>query len=74
LHSSPADVAETSYICLAGTKQALTVRLVVRRVRPEPRQPHAPTIMSPPVTDCSDQCITLVTGVTRWVVEDPVRL
>jgi hypothetical protein len=33
---SGADVAETSYTCFAGTKQALTVRLVVRRVRPTP--------------------------------------
>src|SRR3954449_3548850 len=33
---SGADIAETSYTCFAGTKQALTVRLVVRRVRPTP--------------------------------------
>jgi hypothetical protein len=33
---SGADVAETTYTCFAGTKQALTVRLVVRRVRPTP--------------------------------------
>ncbi|WP_261325582.1 hypothetical protein [Modestobacter marinus] len=33
---SGADVAETAYTCFAGTKQALTVRLVVRRVRPTP--------------------------------------
>ncbi|PZS34450.1 MAG: IS1380 family transposase [Pseudonocardiales bacterium] len=33
---SGADVAETSYTAFAGTKQAMTVRLVVRRVRPTP--------------------------------------
>jgi integrase len=31
---SGADIAETSHTCFAGTQQALTVRLVVRRVRP----------------------------------------
>src|SRR3954454_8079324 len=33
---SGADIAETAYPCFAGTKQPLTVRLVVRRVRPTP--------------------------------------
>jgi hypothetical protein len=33
---SGADVAETSYTCFAGTKHAITVRLIVRRVRPTP--------------------------------------
>lgn len=33
---SGADVAETSYTCFAGTKQAMRVRLIVRRVRPTP--------------------------------------
>lgn len=33
---SGADVAETSYTCFAGTRNAITVRLVVRRVRPTP--------------------------------------
>ncbi|MDP9397636.1 MAG: IS1380 family transposase [Actinomycetota bacterium] len=33
---SGADVAETPFVCFAGTKQAMTVRLVVRRVRPTP--------------------------------------
>lgn len=33
---SGADVAETTYTCFADTKQALTVQLVVRRVRPTP--------------------------------------
>ena len=33
---SGADVAETSYTAFAGTKQAITVRLIVRRVRPTP--------------------------------------
>src|SRR3954453_4802809 len=36
---SGADIAETAYTCFAGTKQALTVRLVVRRVRAPPRPP-----------------------------------
>jgi len=31
-----ADVAETSYRCFAGTRDAIDVRLVVRRVRPTP--------------------------------------
>ena len=33
---SGADVAETSYTCFAGTTHAMTVRLIVRRVRPTP--------------------------------------
>jgi hypothetical protein len=33
---SGADVAETTYTCFAGTPQARSVRLVVRRVRPTP--------------------------------------
>lgn len=33
---SGADVAETSYTAFAGTKQAMNVRLIVRRVRPTP--------------------------------------
>ena len=33
---SGADVAETSYTAFAATKQAITVRLIVRRVRPTP--------------------------------------
>ena len=33
---SGADVAETSYTAFAGTKEAVQVRLVVRRVRPTP--------------------------------------
>src|SRR5919107_1185740 len=33
---SGADVAETSYRCFAGTRDAIDVRLVVRRVRPTP--------------------------------------
>lgn len=33
---SGADVAETSYRCFAHTKEAIDVRLVVRRVRPTP--------------------------------------
>jgi hypothetical protein len=33
---SGADVAETSYTAFAGTKHALDVRLIVRRVRPTP--------------------------------------
>lgn len=33
---SGADVAETSYTCFAGTKDATEVRLIVRRVRPTP--------------------------------------
>jgi hypothetical protein len=33
---SGADVAETSYTAFAGTKQAMPVRLIVRRVRPTP--------------------------------------
>jgi hypothetical protein len=33
---SGADVAETSYTAFAGTKDARTVRLIVRRVRPTP--------------------------------------
>jgi hypothetical protein len=33
---SGADVAETSYTAFAGTGQAMTVRLIVRRVRPTP--------------------------------------
>ncbi len=33
---SGADVAETSYTAFAGTKHAMTVRLIVRRVRPTP--------------------------------------
>jgi hypothetical protein len=33
---SGADVAETSYTCFAGTRHAMTVRLIVRRVRPTP--------------------------------------
>lgn len=33
---SGADVAETRYTCFAGTKEAVEVRLVVRRVRPTP--------------------------------------
>jgi hypothetical protein len=33
---SDADVAETSYTAFAGTKQAMRVRLIVRRVRPTP--------------------------------------
>ncbi|MFP1630083.1 IS1380 family transposase [Streptomyces sp. 5K101] len=33
---SGADVAETSYTCFAHTKTPLTVRLIVRRVRPTP--------------------------------------
>jgi hypothetical protein len=33
---SGADVAETPYTCFAGTPQAMSVRLVVRRVRPTP--------------------------------------
>jgi hypothetical protein len=33
---SGADVAETRYTCFAGTKDAVEVRLVVRRVRPSP--------------------------------------
>ena len=36
---SGADVAETTYTCFAGTPQAMRVRLVVRRVRPDPGQP-----------------------------------
>jgi hypothetical protein len=31
-----ADVAETSYTAFAGTRQAMPVRLIVRRVRPTP--------------------------------------
>ena len=34
--TSGADVAETTYTCFAGTPQATSVRLVVRRVRPTP--------------------------------------
>jgi hypothetical protein len=33
---SGADVAETTYTCFAGTTEQMTVRLVVRRVRPTP--------------------------------------
>jgi len=33
---SGADVAETAYTCFAGSTDAVTVRLVVRRVRPTP--------------------------------------
>jgi hypothetical protein len=33
---------ETAYTCFAGTKRALTVRLVVRRVRPTPSSQLAP--------------------------------
>jgi hypothetical protein len=33
---SGADVAETRYTCFAGTLHAMTVRLIVRRVRPTP--------------------------------------
>ncbi|MBA3277928.1 MAG: IS1380 family transposase, partial [Geodermatophilaceae bacterium] len=33
---SGADVAETTYTCFSGSKQAITVRLIVRRVRPTP--------------------------------------
>jgi Transposase DDE domain group 1 len=33
---SGADVAETSYTCFADTRDAITVRLIVRRVRPTP--------------------------------------
>jgi hypothetical protein len=33
---SGTDVAETSYTCFAHTRDAITVRLVVRRVRPTP--------------------------------------
>ena len=33
---SGADIAETSYTCFAGTRDAIEVRLVVRRVRPTP--------------------------------------
>lgn len=33
---SGADVAETDYTCFAGTPHAITVRLIVRRVRPTP--------------------------------------
>lgn len=33
---SGADIAETSYTCFAGTSNEITVRLVVRRVRPTP--------------------------------------
>ncbi len=33
---SGADVAETSYTCFASTRDALAVRLIVRRVRPTP--------------------------------------
>lgn len=33
---SGADVAETSYTCFAGTRHAMPVRLIVRRVRPTP--------------------------------------
>jgi hypothetical protein len=33
---SGADVAETSYTAFAGTKQAIAVRLIVRRTRPTP--------------------------------------
>ena len=33
---SGADIAETRYICFAGTPDAVDVRLVVRRVRPAP--------------------------------------
>jgi hypothetical protein len=33
---SGADVAETSYRCFAGTRDAVDVRLIVRRVRPTP--------------------------------------
>jgi hypothetical protein len=33
---SGADVAETSYTCFAGTRDACQVRLIVRRVRPTP--------------------------------------
>jgi hypothetical protein len=33
---SGADVAETNYTAFAGTKQAMAVRLIVRRVRPTP--------------------------------------
>jgi hypothetical protein len=33
---SGADVAETSYRCVADTRDAIDVRLVVRRVRPTP--------------------------------------
>ena len=33
---SGADVAETSYTAFAGTKHAMSVRLIVRRVRPTP--------------------------------------
>jgi hypothetical protein len=33
---SGADVAETSYTAFAGTKQAMNMRLIVRRVRPTP--------------------------------------
>jgi hypothetical protein len=33
---SGADVAETAYTCFAGTPEQMTVRLVVRRVRPTP--------------------------------------
>lgn len=34
--TSGADVAETSYTCFAGTKDARQVRLIVRRVQPTP--------------------------------------
>jgi hypothetical protein len=33
---SGADVAETTYTCFAGTRDARTVRLILRRVRPTP--------------------------------------
>ncbi len=33
---SGADVAETTYTCFSGTTQPITVRLIVRRVRPTP--------------------------------------
>jgi hypothetical protein len=33
---SGADVAETSYICFSGTRHAVQVRLIVRRVKPTP--------------------------------------
>ena len=33
---SGADVAETNYVCFAGTRHAVEARLIVRRVRPTP--------------------------------------
>jgi hypothetical protein len=38
---SGADVAETTYTCFAHTRDAIEVRLVVRRVRPTPGSPLA---------------------------------